>query len=128
MYIYDYQEDFDLTDEEAATLHAVLKHKTRQEAAEALDISRMQLWRRLQEEPVARALEEIQGDAKMAASARLMRAAENASHTLEEIAESPETPAYTRVNACRALLDYAYKVYEYEEVDAKIEELEERLR
>ena len=122
-----YVQDFDLTETEAETLHAVLRHKTRQDAADALGITRMQLWRRLQAEPIADALEEIQGDARAAANARLRRAAEFAAHKLEELADDPAVPSYVKVQACRALLDFAYKVYEVEEVEARIEELEERL-
>ena len=119
----DYLEELDADQQEILT--AVLTAPTRQEAADTLAISRTTLWRRLRDPELAAILKEIHDDSRKAANTRLMHAAESVVGVLYELASDPRVPAYSRVSACRAILDYAYKSYEDEEIDARIRELEE---
>jgi hypothetical protein len=121
----DFLEDLDASQQEI--LEAVLTHRTRQAAADALGISRRTLYRRLEEPALAEMLRAVQDDARRATNAQLMAAAESVVDVLFEIARNTNISAYSRVGAARAILDYAYKTYENEELEARLLELEGRL-
>jgi hypothetical protein len=113
--------------EQQMVFDAVCAASTKEEAANALGISRATLYRRLQEVEIKEALQHARSVALQEATASLQKLANEAAITLSVIMQCKEAPYSSRVAAASKLLDLAYRSYELEEVAGQIEELKGEL-
>jgi transposase-like protein len=104
---------------------ALLSEPTLRAAAASAGISETTLWRWLREPIFKDAYRKARSDALAQATAKLQALAAEAVETLVEIHRNREISAHIRVSAARAVLDLAYKVHEIEDLEARIEALEE---
>lgn len=118
----------DLTDHQRHVLGVVMSSRSRTEAAERLGVHRCTLYRWLKELELAEALEEAEHDAYQAASSKVVGSAEIAASVLVELAENPHTAQYVRAQSARTLLEFALKLKEMRDIEARILELEAQLR
>ena len=114
-----------LSQEQSETLEALLSSNTKEEAAAKLGISRSTLYRRLADAELKAAYRAARSEAIAGASARLQLAAETAVAALVDIVTDGSVNPHVRVTAARGLLEMAYKSFELEDLEARLEELEE---
>src|SRR5215208_6282738 len=118
-------EYIDLEPVQERAIIALLSEPTLRAAASSAGISESTLWRWLREPVFKDAYRKARSDALAQATAMLQALAAEAVQTLVEVHRNPEIGAHIRVSAARSLLDLAYKVHEIEDLEARIEALEE---
>jgi len=106
---------------------ALLEFPTVREAAEAVKIGEATLFRWMQDLDFQTGYREARRRVVDEAVTRLQRSAREASETLRTVMLDTQTPASVRVSAARAILDYATKAVEFEEVERRLEVLEDTL-
>jgi DNA-binding transcriptional MocR family regulator len=119
--------DSNLDADQQLVLDAVLKYPNKEDAAQALGISRATLYRRIQEVEIQDALREIRRSALGDTSTSLQRLSTEAAVTLSVIMKASEAPFSARVAAASKLLDLAYRAHELEDVTDEIAALKREL-
>lgn len=109
-------------------LQAVISHPTLKEAALAAGVSETTLWRYMQDESFSRRLREARRDAINHAVIRLQRSSSDAVTVLRELMMKHDAPASARITAARTILDYSIRAVEIDELNARIDQLEEFIR
>jgi hypothetical protein len=109
-------------------LLAVISHATLKEAATSAGVSETTLWRYMQDEAFAKRLREARRDAVSHAVIRLQRASADAVTVLQDIMTKEDAPASARITAARAVIDYAVRAVEIDELKSRINDLEEFIR
>lgn len=101
---------------------ALAAGKTHEEAAKAAGVSRATVTRRLQDPAFCRGVERVRKELFEAAIAQLAGIASEATQTLRRLLNG-DTPPTVQLGAARAILDYALRQKEANE----IQQLQERL-
>ena len=106
-------------------LSALLTEPTIQQAAKVAGISEATLWRWLKEHDFAEAYRELKREAVSQAVTRLQQISCQAVETLKKVMNNEESPASVRVSAAKTIIEMAVKAVELEDIEKRIEELEE---
>ncbi|OQA61638.1 MAG: hypothetical protein BWY41_00040 [Candidatus Atribacteria bacterium ADurb.Bin276] len=106
---------------------ALLNQPTIIMAAEDAGISETTLWRWLQREDFSKAYREARKQAVNQAIAHIQRISGEAVNTLREVMNEGRKET-ARVTAARAILELTLKAYEIEDLEKRIEVLEEMMR
>jgi hypothetical protein len=106
---------------------ALLNQPTITLAAEDAGISETTLWRWLQREDFTKAYREARKQAVNQAIAHIQRISGEAVNTLREVMNDGKKET-ARVTAARAILELTLKAYEIEDLEERLEALEERMR
>lgn len=107
---------------------ALLSEKTMKDAAEKVGISEATLWRWMQQEDFREKYQEAKLQAVSRVTARLRQSMTVSVDALIEMTENKKTPAMARVTAARTLLEYGFKAHELEDLQSRLEQVEERLK
>jgi transcriptional regulator with XRE-family HTH domain len=107
---------------------ALLTEKTLKEAADKAGISEATLWRWMQQDDFKTKYTAAKNEAVEHVTGRLRHSMTIAVDTLIEMTTDRRTPATARVNAARTLLEYGFKAHETEELQQRLEQLEEHLK
>lgn len=107
---------------------ALLTEKTLKDAADKVGIGETTLWRWMQEDKFKEKYQEAKSQAVSHVTARLRQSMTIAVDALIEMAENPNTPAMARANASRTLLEYGFKAHEMEDLQTRVEQLEEQFK
>ena len=118
-------ENYSLKREKALT--ALMTNPTIKGAASECGIAEKTLHAWLKEEDFASRVREAQEEVTRQAIGRILLSIGRSIETLEEIMQDATNNASPRVAAARTLLDYAFKVYELQTVQQRLEALERRL-
>ena len=119
-------EDYlDLEPGQERAIIALLSEPTLKAAAASASISETTLWRWLREPGFKNAYRRARSEALGRATARLQALAGEAVETLAQVHRDPGVSPHVRVSAARAVLELAYKSFELEDLEARLEELEE---
>ena len=110
-----------------AAVTALVAQPSIKRAAEECGIAEKTLHAWLKEEAFAARVREAQQELTRQATGRIMQSIGRSVEVLEDIMQDEENNASPRVAAARTLLDYAFKVYELQTVQQRLEELERRL-
>jgi len=116
-----------LTRKQEQAIAALLTRRTIEEAAEAVGVSASTLRRWLKNPKFAASYREARRQVVDHALARLQRATGLAISVLMQVMLDQEAPASPRVAAARAVLDYALRIKEIEELEERVSRLEEVL-
>lgn len=106
---------------------ALITNSTIKAAATECGIAEKTLHAWLKDEDFAKELKEAQEGITRQAIGRMLLSISRSIETLEGIMEDETNNASPRVMAARTLLDYAFKVYEIQTVQQRLEALEKRL-
>jgi DNA-binding MurR/RpiR family transcriptional regulator len=106
---------------------ALLAHSTIGEAAGAVGVSEVTMWRWLQEEEFQTAYREAKKQIVQQAVTRIQQVTGEAVDTLREIMLDPKKPATSRVTAARTILNMAVKAVELDDLERRIEEIEKEV-
>lgn len=104
-------------------LRALLEHSTIREAAEAAGLDESTIYRYLSDEKFKQQYREARRQIMTATIGRIQTAAGSALAELMRIIESDTARPYVKVQACKAVLEMAFKAAELEQ----LEEIEERI-
>ena len=110
-----------------AAVTALITNPTIKGAASECGIAEKTLHAWLKEEDFASRVREAQEEVTRQAIGRILLSIGRSIETLEEIMQDATNNASPRVAAARTLLDYAFKVYELQTVQQRLEALERRL-
>ncbi len=113
-----------LTPRQQRAILLLLEGNTITDVAATLKINRVTLHRWRQTDEFSRALKELQSDALAGAIGILKSGAEKAATALVEAAKSGDSKEAPAVPGARAVLDFAFKGVEFEDLVKRIEELE----
>jgi AcrR family transcriptional regulator len=122
------QEPPALSQDQAATLEALLTYPTKAKAAEALGVTRMTVYRRLKDPALAEAYAQARRDAIQDAFDSAASTTVAAMAVLYHIAHDPDVPPSVRVQAASKLVDVGLKSVELEELEQRLEALESALK
>jgi valyl-tRNA synthetase len=103
---------------------ALLTHSSVGEAAKAIDVSEMTLYRWMAEPGFAEEYRIARKEAVNHAIRQVQSAMTEAIETLRKIMNNEEIPPSTRVSAAKTILDNGFKAAELEEFGERIERLE----
>ena len=106
---------------------ALLTHQTIIEAAKAVGIGEVTLWRWMKEENFKRAYHESRKRVVEQTLARLQQASTEAVTTLQEVMKDSTSPASSRVTAAKTILELTVKVAELDALEARVQALETKL-
>lgn len=110
---------------EDVAILALITEPTIKGAAEKTGIGETTLWRWMQEKDFSEKYKEAKRQAITHATARLRQGMTVGIETLIEMAANKKTPSMARVTAAKALVEYAMKAHEMEDLQDRIERLEE---
>lgn len=110
-----------------AAVTALITNPTIKGAASECGIAEKTLHAWLKEEDFAARVREAQQELTRQATGRIMLSIGRSVEVLEDIMQDAEANASPRVAAARTLLDYAFKVYELQTVQQRLDELERRM-
>src|SRR5690349_21826462 len=113
-----------LTPKQERGVLALLEHSTLEEAASAAGVGKTTLWRWLQMPDFQAAFMQARRDAVRHAVARLQKYAGEAVETLHAVMTDTNAPAFARTGAAKAMLDYAMKAIELEDLAGRVALLE----
>jgi AcrR family transcriptional regulator len=116
-----------LTEEELRLLQALVAYPTKAAAAKSLGIARSTIYYRLRDEDLRAAYESMRAAAIADARDSLMHVAESAVAVLHGVAQDPDVPAQTRVQAAGKVLDLALKAHELTDIQSRIDEIEQAM-
>lgn len=106
---------------------ALLAHDTIPEAAKSVGIGEATLWRWLQTSDFREAYRKARGEVVKHAIAQVQAGMGEAVKTLRDVMTDAAAPASSRVSAARAMLDLGIKAVEVEELEARLESLEDQV-
>ncbi|WP_258871632.1 hypothetical protein [Halobacillus trueperi] len=104
---------------------AIVTEPTMQKAADKAGIASSTLYRWLQLDSFQEHLKRMKSETVSHATTRLRQSMTVAIDTLVEMAENKKTPAVARASAARTLLEYGFKAHENEDLQERLERLEE---
>ncbi|MCA1011388.1 hypothetical protein [Halobacillus halophilus] len=104
---------------------AIITEPTMQKAADKAGITTSTLYRWQQLDSFQEQLHQMKKETVSQATARLRQSMTIAVDTLTEMASNPKTPAVARGSAARTLLEYGMKAHQMEDLQERIERLEE---
>ncbi len=113
-----------VTRKQQAFLDLILSGQTIKQAAASCGISRMTAYRWLRLPAVQNALQEAQGELLAQAMRRLLALQERAIGEFTRLLDDTLTPAGTRLQAAKVILDAGLRYFEANELTARIEALE----
>ena len=108
------------------SLQRLLAEPTIEAAAKAAHVGERTLYRWLREPAFQEAYREARTEAVRLATARLQRTAGEAVTTLATIIGDGTAPHSARVSAARTVLDLTYRAVELEDLESRLQRLEER--
>lgn len=111
-----------------AALAALLANSMIKEAALAAGVSETTIWRYLQDEKFVSRYRAARRDAVNFAVMNLQQNACEAAKVLCQIASDESAPHSSRVAAARTIIDQAVRGVEMDEMQARIDNLEERIK
>lgn len=103
----------------------MLSTTTVEQAAENTGISRTTAYRYLNNPRVKQAQRELMRGLLSTVTSRLQYEATASVNTLAQIRDDPEAPSYSKVSASKILLEMAYKSFEIDDMQTRIEAIEE---
>ena len=109
-------------------LQALLESRTKEEAIQKAGIQRHTAYGYLKEPEFKQALREARREVVSLVSQRLSQSGETAINVLIDVVEDEDSPPSSKVQASRTILEYLYKSYEQDELEARIEELENHIQ
>jgi predicted DNA-binding protein (UPF0251 family) len=109
-------------------IQAILANDTLEAAAKQVGISRTTLHRYLNENVFSKELKKAKRSMINQTILRLQRSTSDAARTLAEVCRDKEAPPSSRVSAAREILSNAMKAMEFEDLEARMESIEQRLR
>jgi hypothetical protein len=115
-----------LTRKQEVAIAALLTAPTIADAAQAATISEPTLWRWLQREDFQTAYRHARREAVSQAVAYLQRVAGEAVDTLRAVMQDSQNPASARVSAARVVLELSIRGIELEDLEARLQVLEQR--
>ena len=107
---------------------ALLSHSSIEQAARAVGVGVATLWRWLQRADFQEEYRKARRDAVGRAVGQLQQACAKAVQALEEIAAKQDAPASARVAAARVILETSIKAIELQDLQARIEALENTVK
>ncbi|WP_257349060.1 hypothetical protein [Pseudalkalibacillus decolorationis] len=107
---------------------ALLTEPTIKQAAEKVQVNEATLYRWLQLEGFQDMYKNAKRQAVEQATARLQQSSTLAVNTLNDVMSNPKAAAMARVTAAKTVLEFAYKAYELDELQERVEALEESLK
>ena len=116
-----------LTPKQERAVLALLEQATLEEAAQAIGINKTTLWRWLQVPDFQAAYMQARRESVKQAVARLQKYAGEAVDTLHEVMTDASAPAFARTGAAKAMLDYAMKAVELEDLAGRVALLEKMM-
>ena len=122
------QNETELTAKQTRTIEALLVCKSIETSAKKANISKSTLYRWLKDETFQSEFRKAKFSLISNAITTLQRSSTTAVNVLCEVMNNEETPASTRVNASRIVLEQAIKCTELEDLEKKITGLEEATR
>lgn len=117
-----------MTDNKEKFLLALLSNSTITEASKQVGISAQTGHQYLNEDDFKKKYAEVRRNTFNLATNKLQQSAVKAVEVLNELMTDKETPASTRVQASRAIIDNAYKAYELDDLQERLEEIEKTLK
>src|SRR5262249_24168332 len=114
-----------LTARQERALVALLAHPSVHEAAQAAKVGLRTLWAWLKDPVFAEAYRQARQEAVKRAIGRLQQIATEAVDTLHAVMADAEAPAAAKMTAARATLDLAVKAVELEDLETRVQVLEE---
>lgn len=106
-------------------LLALISSDSVEEACEKVNISRPTAYRYMKDPDFIEARRKAMKELLSSVTSQLQYKATRAVKVLSEIMEDDEAPHYSRVSASKILLERAYKAYEMENIEERIELIEE---
>jgi hypothetical protein len=116
-----------LSGKKSRAIAALVAHKSLNDAAAAVNISDVTLWRWLQEAEFQTAYREARTQLVDHAIGQIQKACSEAVQTLKDVMADREAPPSSRVAAAKAVLETAIKAGEMESLEIRIMALEIRL-
>jgi DNA-binding MurR/RpiR family transcriptional regulator len=117
-----------LTRKKEQAIVALLSKGSIEEAAKAAGIGVATLWRWLQRPDFKEEYQKARRDAVAQAIGRLQQSCSKAVKTLEVVMDDGDAPASARVAAAKAVLDTALKAIEIDDIQQRLEALEQAVR
>ena len=105
-------------------LQALLQYGTKEKAAQEAGISVVTLWRWLKQPPFQEALHQARREAFSQSTGRLQQASSAAVSTLLRVMAGPDTPAGSKVQASRSVIELSQKSFELEDMEIRLARLE----
>lgn len=119
------QTQFDtLTAKQQKVIAALLSEPTTKQAAQSAGVNEATIWRWLQLKPFQTAYLAARRETVKQSIARLQKKTGDAVDVLSEIMQSQNVPGSVRVSAAKAVIEYAIKSVEVEDLAHRVEELE----
>jgi hypothetical protein len=109
-------------------IQALLQQPSREKAAASAGISAVTAWRIRKTPEFKREYREARREAVAESTARLQHATSAAVSTLLKVMVDPQAPAAIRTRAADSVLRHAANAGEQEEIQARVEQLEEMCR
>jgi hypothetical protein len=108
-------------------ISALLSQPTLKAAAEVAGIGEKTLWRWLQNEDFQDAFMEVRRQLVQQVLSNIQRSMSKAVNTLLEVMDDPDSPASSKVQAARSIIDVGLKGLELEDFELRLARLEEHL-
>ncbi len=114
----------DLTPKREKAIAALLSEPSTTAAAAKVGIGETTIYRWLNDAAFAEAYREARRAAVHQAISRLQQVSSNAVQVLVSVMEDPQTPATARISAAKAVLEFAIKAVEFEDIQVRLAALE----
>lgn len=108
----------------AVAMAALISNPTVRDAAKASGISESSLWVYLQDPDFSREYEDKKGAIVAVAAERLRSRLDSAAETVQNIMTDDTAPPQVRITAAKTILEYAVKLTDLTDVQARIAALE----
>ena len=108
-------------------ISALLSQPTLKAAAEVAGIGEKTLWRWLQNEDFQDAFMEVRRQLVQQVVSNIQRSMSKAVNTLLEVMDDPDSPASSKVQAARSIIDVGLKGLELEDFELRLSRLEDHL-
>jgi hypothetical protein len=108
-------------------ISALLSQPTLKAAAEVAGIGEKTLWRWLQNEDFQDAFMEVRRQLVQQVLSNIQRSMSKAVNTLLEVMDDPDSPASSKVQAARSIIDVGLKGLELEDFELRLSRLEDHL-
>jgi hypothetical protein len=114
-----------LTPKQELTISALICEPTILLAAEKVGTSESTVHRWLREDTFNKAYKAARRTVMTNTISSLQQTTNEAIHTLKDVMSNKEAPANSRVSAARAILEMAFKAYEMDDLQQRVEEMEQ---
>ena len=108
----------------ARAVQALLQYGTREKAAQEAGINVVTLWRWLKQPAFQEALRQARREAFFQSTGRLQQASSAAVSTLLRVMAGADTPASSKVQASRSVIELSQKSFELEDMETRLARLE----